>query len=210
MSWVHITTARSRTVESPLLEPKTSKITIPINHRDLSDPPLGANYAGYAISVTTALLPVTTLLQASAAPELNFAFDAFADVVWTIRKAKAAVDESFVRRRLELGRAVSDMRDLNLDCNLEDNLDLSFNTWSTIGMDSEWNIPGVPRAPVKKGAQPDAIRRAHHGWMNGFCIILPRRTGSSQWEVLVQLRGDDMNRLAQDKTWMRWVSKVIG
>ena len=192
-----------------LQAPSTScQFLIAVDHRQRLSPPLPEHYFGNAVSVSATRLPFSTLISASTGMKSNEWNAALADVALTVRDAVMAVDDTYVRRRLALANSLPDVRKLGLS--QDPDVDVAYNTWASIGADTEWDIPGVPKNKGQKYVKPESVRRSHHGWQNGGNLVLPRRKDSEVWEVMVQLKEEHMERLLQDEGWMQWVERVIG
>ena len=178
-------------------------ITIPVNNRFRLVPQLPKTFMGYAVSIANGSMPLQMLRMACIDP------GALAEVAWIVRQAGEAVDDAFVRRRLELVKAIPDVRVLRMSYDVEDGTGIRFNNWADRSMHVPWGIPGVPAIANLDGALPDAIRRGQDGYTNGSCIVLPRRSDSGSWELWVQLRERDMDRLCSDDTWTCIVDRLV-
>lgn len=185
-------------------------ITITVNNRKRLRPNLKESYIGYGISIAQGHMPLQTLRQAQV---YNTSPDGLMPLVraaLSIRRATDEVDDAFVRRRLALMWSLTDVRALDLTYNVEDHTGMRFNTWASLGMKEPWKIPGVPSDPGLDGTLPEAIRRTHDAFTNGGNIVMPRRNvPDAPWEVLVQLRKADMERLRDDPSWRHWVDQEV-
>ncbi|KAI9652946.1 MAG: hypothetical protein M1831_006275 [Alyxoria varia] len=184
--WVHATSARS---QNPSYTPPVSKsqIYMPVDHRKRVIPNVVENYVGYGVSTATASMDISKLVEAARSPTTSDYIDAITEVAKEIHRAVKEIDDLFVKRRLRLVRSLYDVRELTLNRNPDHNIDLAFNTWARLGVDYEWSIPWVPAAAADDASAdsttavraPDAVRRTWSGYVNGSCLVQPRRGSSN-------------------------------
>lgn len=82
---------------------------------------------------------------------------------------------------------------------------LVFNTWRSLGMDTEWVVPGVSDEAVG----PAAVRPARGGTALGYAHVLPGRVDSEVLEMVVYIPEAATEALMEDEDYMRWVDHVV-
>ena len=184
--WVHATSARSRNPEHRPRQ-STSQIYVPVDHRKRVVPNVKDNYVGYGVSTATASMDISCLVETARCNTETAYITAITNVATEIHRAVKEIDDAFVRRRFQLARSLTDVRELTLNRNPDDNIDLAFNTWARLGVDYGWSIPGVPAVAAAAGVEdltpgvraPDAVRRTWSGYVNGSCLVQPRKGSSN-------------------------------
>lgn len=128
----------------------------------------------------------------------------------SIRAAVNAVDSSFIRARLELFASVKDVREVKLDLDFSCGPDMFFTSWADFGADADFGLPGARRST------PDWVRKPYSA-EDGGIIVMPRRRRKTlnevgeeaPYEVLVQLRRDDMERICREGELVDWAERVV-
>ncbi|KAK3938328.1 hypothetical protein QBC46DRAFT_441080 [Diplogelasinospora grovesii] len=133
----------------------------------------------------------------------NLKMDALAELAVHIQKAITAVDEPYVDQRTELFGGAPDIRRIGLAFDPRIPQNLGFNTWTSMGADAEWDIPGVSKS------KPDAMRRFQAQWSQPGALIMPKKEKSTDYELVITLPQHVIRELLKDKNWMQWVERVI-
>ncbi|KZL86291.1 trichothecene 3-o-acetyltransferase [Colletotrichum incanum] len=198
--WVHTTRARLPHLD---LADKTS-FTTAADARARLSPAFSADSWGNVYSQTSASTSVRDLVQAWGGMDMD-STPAVVAAAWHIRNAVKQVNTpDYIPSRIALAASLADptMESVAFRKALQpDHAGLGCSVWTHMGADVDFGIPGT------KG-KADYVRKtwsANDGSMN----ILQRRgitKGEAPWEVLLALRGDDMERICAPAELGRWVS----
>lgn len=138
-----------------------------------------------------------------------------------------AVDEAYVRTRVEMFESAPDPRVLGLVMEPRVPQDLAFNTWREFGADTVWDLGVGARQNgsnggmngdkngengengVVGGVRPDKLRRSQDDWNVGGTLILPAREGSDVYEVLLTIPRPAMDLLRADGGFTKWVDGIL-
>lgn len=213
--WAHAAKARlqTETQEPSWGNADEATLTNPVNWRNRAF--IGENGAYYGNGATLAQTKVSTadLVQACGDEA------GWARVARRLEACIRAVDDGFVRTRVEMFEGAADPRELGLVMDPRVPQDLAFNTWREFGADTLWDL-GVSHSNGTNGVhvngdangvgvRPDKLRRSQDDWNVGGTLILPARKGSEVYEVLLTIPGPAMGLLCGDGGFMRWVDGVL-
>ncbi|KAK5144861.1 hypothetical protein LTR32_003272 [Rachicladosporium monterosium] len=198
--WVAVMRAR----QERLFPHAMTKWAIAVNARRRLDPPLPAEYFGNAVVCAVASVQVNQLV---ATDEPNISVVRVACAGSRIRQAVVAVDDAYIRKRMALFKNVSDPAEIPIAAKRAlrmPSTGLDFSDWREQGADVEFAIPGAG------SKSPDWVRKtwsANEGTVN----ILPRkggRKGSADWEVLLALSVEDMEKVCTELTLGGWTLRI--
>ncbi|KAK1077018.1 hypothetical protein LTR33_008443 [Friedmanniomyces endolithicus] len=173
-----------------------TKWAIAVNARRRLDPPLPAEYFGNAVVCAVASVQVNQLV---ATDEPDISVVRVACAASRIRQAVVAVDDAYIRKRMALFKDVPDPAEIPIAAKRAlrmPSTGLDFSDWREQGADVEFAVPGAG------STTPDWVRKtwsANEGAVN----ILPRkggRRGSADWEVLLALSVEDMEKVSSELT----------
>ena len=209
LTWAHVAKARLQAEEfAPVMsDPKravSGRLMNPVNWKDRALSNATRDYYGNATALAITQIPLHLLASACEDESLGH----LATIAYSIKRAINSIDDEFVCRRLATYYAAPDPRYIGLDIDPRTPQDLGFNTWESIGADTEWCLSGISTsttAPLK----PDSIRRAQGAWNMGGCVILPSKKDSPVWELVVTLPEVSMELLCKDEGYLRWVDRVL-
>ncbi|KAK0846556.1 hypothetical protein LTR03_006833 [Friedmanniomyces endolithicus] len=199
--WVAVMRAR----QGRLFPHATTKWAIAVNARRRLDPPLPGEYFGNAVGCAVAAVQVSQLV---AADEPAISVVRVACAASRIRQAVVAVDDAYIRKRMALFKFVPDPAEIPIAAKRAlrmPSTGLDFSDWREQGADVEFAVPGAG------STTPDWVRKtwsANEGAVN----ILPRRggrKGCADWEVLLALSVEDMEKVCTELTLGGWVSRVV-
>ncbi|KAK2031766.1 hypothetical protein LX32DRAFT_584175 [Colletotrichum zoysiae] len=209
--WVHTTRARLPHLD---LDDKTS-FTTAADARSRLRPCFSADAWGNIYTQTSASASVRDLVDNSGTGSGSSATDgttcAVAAAAWRIRQAVGrAASPGYIPSRIALAASLANptaegaafRRALR-----PDHAGLGCSVWVHMGADVDFGIPGTAAAAAGDG-RADHVRKtwsASDGSMN----VMQRRgaaKGGAPWEVLLALRGDDMERLRAPGELGRWAS----
>lgn len=218
--WAHAADARlqTETHEPTWGDPNEAMMTNPVNWRYRAFKDKNSQYYGNA--ATLAQTKVHT-------DDLHGACKDEAEWARLARKLEAcirAVDDEYVRTRIEMFESAPDPRELGLIMEPRVPQDLAFNTWREFGADTIWDL-GVEAHQngsnggvngdrndengVLGGVRPDKLRRSQDDWNVGGTLILPARKGSDVYEVLLTIPRPAMDLLRGDERFMKWVKTTL-
>ncbi|KAK8177699.1 transferase family-domain-containing protein [Phyllosticta citrichinensis] len=177
-------------------------------------PSLPADYFGNAFLQPFATARLEELVSKSA-PE-NFDENSndvstvavIASAALRIRNAIQSVDKAFAQQRLDLWASLQDpsstlhafWRALDMG-----DTGIFLSSWVSFGADVDFSIPGTTTGCAQW------IRKTRSA-SEGACNILPRKLGTkgdADWEVLVQLSVEDMERLCEETEFGSLAMRVI-
>ncbi|KAK7517771.1 transferase family-domain-containing protein [Phyllosticta citriasiana] len=208
--WTSVMNVRSRR-----LSPSTTvKFAQSVDARGKFTPPLPADYFGNAFLQPFATAQLGELVSTSVPECLEehrsgvSTVAVIANAALNIRNTVQAVDKAFTQQRLDLWSSLQDpsstlhafWRALDM---AEAGIFLS--SWVSFGADVDFGIPGTTTGRAQW------IRKTRSA-SEGACNILPRKLGTkgdADWEVLVQLRIEDMERLCEETELGRLAKKVV-
>ena len=171
----------------------------PVNWRPRAFPASTAGYFGNCMAKAITELTETTIMRVGCDSSLR----GLAALVTAIQSALSSVDADFVHSRTRLFRRLDDPRHLGLRWDPRRSADLNFNSWRHLGIEAQWNLPGV------SVTYPDAVRKLPAAeWGMGDALILPGRKDSA-YELLVMLPMVSMEALCKDEEWLKWVGRVV-
>ncbi|KAK1035118.1 hypothetical protein LTS16_014821 [Friedmanniomyces endolithicus] len=194
--WVAVMRAR----QGRLFPHATIKWAIAVNARRRLDPPLPGEYFGNAVGCAVAAVQVSQLV---AADEPAISVVRVACAASRIRQAVVAVDDAYIRKRMALFKFVPDPAEIPIAAKRAlrmPSTGLDFSDWREQGADVEFAVPGAG------STTPDWVRKtwsANEGAVN----ILPRRggrKGCADWEVLLALSVEDMEKVCTELTLGGW------
>ncbi|KAL2107168.1 hypothetical protein VUR80DRAFT_5602 [Thermomyces stellatus] len=216
--WAHAASARlqTETHEPTWGDAGEAVMTNPVNWRYRAFTDRNGEYYGNA--ATLAQTRVGT-------EELRRACGDEAEWARLARRLEArirAVDDAYVRARVEMFESAPDPRELGLVMDPRVPQDLAFNTWREFGADTVWDL-GVSAQRQQNGSsdgangedgavggvRPDKLRRSQDEWNVGGTLILPAREGSDVYEVLLTIPRPAMDLLRADGGFMKWVDGVL-
>ena len=190
--WHHMTKARMGSLKPEHYIIK-SDLFIPVNLRSKINPPLTDAFLGCAVDSARASLPLVHLAQSGP--------NALAHTALSIRAAIAQVNDDFIRECITLANTSADVKDL-LATNMSRGIgaDMYITSWEKLGLyDSNLGMDL---------GGPDWVRKPHSR-DPGACIVLPKHKHRDFYEVVVQLRSEDMERLLVDNEFMGLVEHTI-
>ena len=171
----------------------TSTLLIPVNVRGRMLPPLPSSYFGSAVDFASVRLGLAHLSTSTPS--------AYALTALEIRHAVNAVQDSYVRATIALSNTPNvDVRDLQAA-----NMDRA--TGADMYITSWMGLPLYEKGDLGMGlGKPDWVRKP---WSRdpGACIILPQDPRRDEVEIVVQLVGEDMERLLRDEEFMGFVER---
>jgi len=151
------------------------------------DPPIDRNFIGNASTTHPSRLLVSHFLKEQVITPKTLAPAALA-----IRTKLAEVNSDYVRSliaRLSIVQSVDDL--FNFNC-LQDVFITSWASFDFGGLVKDWDIPGT----VMKDQEERVVVRKPFSKQDRSVLIYPRKMGEeAPYEVLIQLRKDDMERL---------------
>ena len=193
--WHSMTRAREPSLEVDS-GTKSSKLLVPINIRTRLDHELASNYFGAAVDFVSI---ETGLMHLRRSDTFALAITAL-----KIRRAIKAINETYIRKCIELANADNpdiDVRDLQAaNMNRITGADMYITSW--------WRQPLYDCELGMGLGKPDWVRKP---WSKdpGSCIILPQDDRKSIMEVVVQMTEVDMARLLEDTGFKEYWARVI-
>ena len=223
--WAHSAKARLQTEEHDPEwgDANDATLTNPVNWRYRAFVDANKDYYGNAATLAQTKVTRQDLL-AACEDEAKWA-----RLARTLEACIRAVDDAYIRRRVEMFARAPDPRELGLVMDPRVPQDLAFNTWRDFGADTEWDL-GIgggeeesgncangtngtngsgPANGIKRRVKPDKLRRSQDDWNIGGTLILPARKGSEDYEVLLTIPAPAMKLLCEDKEFGKWVKAVL-
>ncbi|KAF5011033.1 hypothetical protein FDECE_2840 [Fusarium decemcellulare] len=198
--WAHVTRARLAN-KPPSAKPKESRLFVPVDFRPRIKPKVPQTYFGNAIITVPVTMSISVLIAACGAFNSYNGKRALAKVALAIREASDAVNEEYVRRRLNLGKSLPDMRAVRLNFNAIGTIDMIFNNLAALDA-------GLTKSTfAARQGKRIAMRPLATDMAANVGVMLPRL--DSVVELVLGLYEDDMEELLATKSWMRLVKQVI-
>ncbi|ORY05574.1 transferase family-domain-containing protein [Clohesyomyces aquaticus] len=198
--WIHVTRARA-----PHLMDKYSDTTaaIAVDLRRRLEPPMSSDYSGNMALMTDATLPISQFVAEGRVSDATVI-----PAVECVNSTISGVDNEWVECHLRFFAAQENIGKVDLALRFSFASDMFITSWMNFGAEHEWCIPGTATAA------PEFIRKPH-SVEDGGIIIMPRRRGvvdgfEAPYEVLVQLAGEDMDRLlAEEEGLKKWADQIV-
>ncbi|KAF2471714.1 trichothecene 3-O-acetyltransferas-like protein [Lindgomyces ingoldianus] len=198
--WIHVTRARA-----PHWMDKTSLTTagIAVDLRRRLSPKMAAEFMGNMALFTNAMMPKSQFVA-----EVRVSDKTIIPAVECVNASISGVDNEWVNRHLAFFNAQENLSEIKLALRFKFASDMFITSWMNFGAEHEWCIPGAATR------SPEFIRKPH-SVEDGGIIIMPRRRGvfdgiEAPYEVLVQLAGDDMERLLNEEGGLAtWAEHIV-
>ncbi|KAF2246083.1 hypothetical protein BU26DRAFT_61650 [Trematosphaeria pertusa] len=192
--WSHCVRARGPVLQSPSFILTT--LGIAVDHRKRLGPPFEEGYMGNLALHTTATRSVDSLLLPAEITDKELA-----PLAVSIRQSLQSLSSKWVINRLALLSCISDVSTVRHSFQIAGGSDFFITSWTHIGADCEWDIPGTTSKKWEFFRKPRCTG-------DGGIVVLPRRKGEREpFEVLVQLVDEDMERLVEGMG--SWAEKVV-
>ena len=198
--WVTVMRARHHRLHAGA----TSRYAVAVDCRSRMRPAQSSSYFGNCVVHTVATAKVEELTTEGR----DLCMRKVALAATRFREAASFVDDLYIRKRLRLYESIEDLGDMatafkrRIDM---PNTGLDFSDWRDQGADYDFSIPGTATA------EPEWVRKtwsANEGAVN----IMPRKGGAqgyADYEVLLALSVEDMNKVCAESELGGWTSRIV-
>ena len=183
LTWRAVTQARSSRLDLT----SNSTFVRAINARRHCSPPLPASFIGNVVICANTTFPISSLLRASL-PEISP----------LVRSATNEIDGHYLRTFVTLLRSVRDKRTIP---HVSNHLDRDF-------LISSWT--GLPIYGSDFGellGKPEFVRKPRFAAAGGWAFFMPKDEEGGI-DVVLGLREDDVERLREDRVWMKYAEFI--
>ncbi|CAI6342371.1 unnamed protein product [Periconia digitata] len=201
--WIHVTRARhQRLIQHGHTN---TSIGIAVNLRERVKPQLPPSYMGNMALMTRATASIARFNTESCVTSATIA-----PAIQAINGAISNATNAWAQRHFAYFQSIDRIIDTEISLQFNRGPDLYITSWMHFGAECEWDIPGTT------SKSPEYIRRTYSP-SDGGIIIMPRRreTGpcgkEAQYEVLIRLAGEDMERLMTEEGGLvSWSDRIVG
>ena len=200
--WSHITKARRKSPVTPInsedsIEQKWSNIYFPKSFCHCVEPMHCMDYFGNATVMVPIKMSVAQLITACDVDASDDGFKMFVHIAKAMRDILSGVGCDYVRKRLALGKSLSDPRKIKAKFDPMQDIDVHWNSMENLALDINWNIYGTGQH------KPTVTRQGAPDCANGVCYMMPTDTllSKDMYEILVPLNKGAMEMLEALDSW---------
>lgn len=183
---------------------ETSVLTLPVSLTARGVLPEGGAFPGNATLQAIARAEVSDVVKPYNSDEDAMDIYTLVPLAKKIQDAIAAVDQHYLEKRMALFAAVADWGDFSLAAAGQiTQAGVCINTWASFAAEHDFGLIGAG-----SDGRPACVRKP---WSpsEGYALVMPRRSNSDVWEVVVGARSEDMEVLCGPHGLGGWAERVI-